>query len=549
MSNTSAFACTVEGMCCAAETVPIERAVRALPGVSQVIADAALARLTVTYDGAALAPERIVAQVERLGFRVEATNDERRTTNERAWRQSSSFILDLWSFVYEQPRNLLTVLCGLLFATAWLGGLLGAPEALGNALYIAATLLGGAFVARNGWATLRMARSLDINMLMTIAATGALLIGEYAEAAAVVFLFALGNALEAYTLERSRRSIRALMRLAPETALVLRNGHEHSVPVAEVAVGEMFVVRPGDRVPLDGVVLRGASAVDQAPITGESMPVEKSAGAELFAGTINGDGALEVRATRPAAESTLARIIHLVEEAQSHKAPTQRFVDAFARRYTPAVLVLAALIAVLPPLVAGAGWAEWLYRALVLLVIACPCALVISTPVSIVSAISAGARAGILFKGGAALEAAGRLSALAFDKTGTLTVGRPVVTEVLVFDEVKTENREPRTGDGVLELIAGAKAESACCDHCAAHPLTPSPAHSFTRSPLWPKNCSHLPPLSSAVRPIHWPARSSRPRRHARCRSPRPAISGHRPGAEHRRSSKGASSRSAAGPC
>ncbi|MFL5801948.1 MAG: heavy metal translocating P-type ATPase [Roseiflexaceae bacterium] len=440
MPDTIAFACTVDGMCCAAEAGPIERAVRALPGVRQVVADPALARLSVTYDATALAPERIVAQVERLGFRV-ATTDRRPPTADHSDLPATSLVLRLSSFINKRPRDLLTVVCGLLILAAWLGGLLGVPTLITRGLYIFATLAGGVFVARSGWTTLRAARVLDINALMTIAALGALLIGEYAEGAAVVFLFALGNALEGYTMERSRRSIRALMRLAPETALVLRDGAERVVPAGEVAVGEVFVVRPGDRIALDGLVVAGHSAVDQAPITGESVPVEKEAGAAVFAGSINGEGALEVRAARPAQDSTLARIIHLVEQAQSHKAPTQRFVDVFARRYTPAVLVLAALVAVLPPLTVG-GWAEWLYRALVLLVIACPCALVISTPVSIVSAISAAARAGVLFKGGAALEAAGDLRALAFDKTGTLTLGRPVVTDVVVFDD-----RRPTTDD------------------------------------------------------------------------------------------------------
>jgi len=275
-------------------------------------------------------------------------------------------------------------------------------------------------------ATLHATRTLDINLLMTVAAFGALLIGEYAEGAAVVFLFALGNALEGYTMDRARRSIRALLSLAPAAALVLRpttddrqpmtdhhtnlksiiqnpKWQEVVVPIEQVAIGETIVIRPGDRVPLDALVLAGESAVDQAPITGESVPVAKATGADLFAGSINGEGALEARVIRPASDSTLARIIHMVEEAQSRKSRAQRFIDVFAKYYTPAVIALALLVFVLPPLAFGGVWAIWFYRALVLLVIACPCALVISTPVSIVSAISAAARAGVLFKGGAAL--------------------------------------------------------------------------------------------------------------------------------------------------
>jgi Cd2+/Zn2+-exporting ATPase len=440
-ATSQVFVCSVEGMCCAAEAGPIEQVVRKLPGVAQVVADPALARLAVTFDPQALGESRIVAEVEQLGFRV--VEDRGPRTEDRGPKTSDQNKGDwplagsLWSLVSRRPKDLLTALCGLLFASAWLSGLAGAPAGVTSTLYILATLVGGAFVARAGWATLQATHTLDINLLMTVAAIGALLIGEYAEGAAVVFLFALGNALEGYTMERARRSIRALMRLAPDTARVLRPAAtgEMIIPVEQVRVGETIVVRPGDRVPLDATVLAGDSAVDQAPITGESVPVAKAAGDELFAGSINGEGALEARVTRPARDSTLARIIHMVEEAQARKSRAQRFIDVFAKYYTPAVIAFAVLVAVLPPLVAGGGWGEWLYRALVLLVIACPCALVISTPVSVVSAISAAARAGVLFKGGAALEAAGGLKALAFDKTGTLTVGRPIVTDIVLCSE------------------------------------------------------------------------------------------------------------------
>jgi Zn2+/Cd2+-exporting ATPase len=457
VASTSQYVCSVEGMCCAAETGPIELALRGLPGVQHVAADPALARLTVRYDAQALHSDRIVAQVEQLGFRV-TTDDRRPTTDD----QDSSIVHRLSSIVKTRPKDLLAALCGLLIGLAWVGELLGAPVGATVGLYVLATLAGGVLVARNGWATLRATRTLDINLLMTIAALGALLIGEYAEGAAVVFLFALGNALEGYTMDRARRSIRALLSLAPATAMVLRRGpgnwglgagstaassqspipnpqspREVVVPIEQVAVGETIVIRPGDRVPLDALVLAGESAVDQAPITGESVPVAKVAGADLFAGSINGEGALEARVVRPASDSTLARIIHMVEEAQSRKSHAQRFIDVFAKYYTPAVIALALLVAVLPPLAQGGDWATWFYRALVLLVIACPCALVISTPVSIVSAISAAARAGVLFKGGAALEAAGGLRAIAFDKTGTLTTGRPVVTDVLEIENAK----------------------------------------------------------------------------------------------------------------
>jgi Zn2+/Cd2+-exporting ATPase len=491
VASITQYVCSVEGMCCAAETGPIELALRGLPGVQHVAADPALARLTVRYDAQALHSDRIVAQVEQLGFRV--MTDERRTTNDERRLtmddQDSSIVHRLSSIVKTRHKDILTVLCGLLIGLAWVGELLGAPVAATVGLYVLATLAGGVLVARNGWATLRATRTLDINLLMTIAALGALLIGEYAEGAAVVFLFALGNALEGYTMDRARRSIRALLSLAPATAMVLRprTEHEHAafgsrflvlgsqeqvvVPIEQVAVGETIVIRPGDRVPLDALVLAGESAVDQAPITGESMPVAKAAGADLFAGSINGEGALEARVVRPASDSTLARIIHMVEEAQSRKSHAQRFIDVFAKYYTPAVIALALLVAVLPPLALGSDWATWFYRALVLLVIACPCALVISTPVSIVSAISAAARAGVLFKGGAALEAAGGLRAIAFDKTGTLTAGQPVVTDIIENEELRIENSTLESQFSILNSQFSILQLAAAAERRSAHPL------------------------------------------------------------------------------
>ncbi len=475
--RTTDYVCTVEGMCCAAESVPIERAIQALPGARQVVADPTLARLSVTYDPHALAPAQIIQQIERLGFRVAATADQRLAADQGEGttgdHQQAATPDGWWSAIAGRPRDLLTALCGLLIGAAWAAELLGGPAILPVVLYVLATLTGGVFVARSGWATLRTTRIFDINALMTIAAGGALVIGEHAEGAVVVFLFALGNALEGYTMERARRSIRALMRLAPVTARVLHDGVEHERPVGTVEVGDTIVVRPGDRIPLDGVVVAGSSAADQSPITGESMPVAKEAGSEVFAGSINGEGALEVQVTRPSQDSTLARIIHLVEQAQTHKSRSQRFIDVFATYYTPTVLILAALVAVLPPLVASGVWAEWVYRALVLLVIACPCALVISTPVSIISAISAAARSGVLFKGGAALEAAGGLKAIAFDKTGTLTTGRPVVTDVVEIENAKLKIENDSRDDqfsilnsqfSILELAAAVERRS-------AHPL------------------------------------------------------------------------------
>ena len=295
-----------------------------------------------------------------------------------------------------------------------------------------AILLCGLSTYKKGWVALKN-RNLNINALMSIAVTGAVLIGQWPEAAMVMFLFALAELIEAKSLDRARQAIHGLLALTPEQATVLQpDGRWLAVLTSQVSIGSQVRVRPGERISLDGVVSAGQSAVNQAPITGESLPVDKRPGDSLFAGTINQDGELHYQVSAAADNSTLARIIHAVEQAQGTRAPTQRFVDQFSRIYTPAVFALALTVAILPPLLDGA-WLEWAYRALVLLVIACPCALVISTPVTIVSGLAAAARRGILVKGGVYLELGHQLRALALDKTGTLTHGRPVQTDYLLL--------------------------------------------------------------------------------------------------------------------
>ncbi len=338
------------------------------------------------------------------------------------------------------PRNALVIASGALLGVGmllqWLQ--LG-PPLLHTSCYALATLAGGLLVFPAAFKALKKAR-LDMNVLMTVAVTGAWLVGEGAEGAAVVFLFALSELLESWSVGRARRAIAALLKLTPQTALVRgADGVAKEMPVTEVAVGAEISVRSGSSIPLDGEVIAGDSAVNQAPITGESVPVVKKPGDPVFAGTINGEGSLTVRVTKAASDSTLARIIKLVEEAEEQKAPTQRFVDKFATIYTPAVFGVALLVALLPPLLMGGAWSEWTYRALVLLVIACPCALVIATPVSIVSGLTALARRGVLIKGGAHLEAVGKLRALAVDKTGTITQGRPQVTGVIPIGGISEE--------------------------------------------------------------------------------------------------------------
>lgn len=350
------------------------------------------------------------------------------------------------SFWLQNKKSLLTVISGglwLLGLALWFTGL----TAVAIPTFMGAIVVGAVYTVRAAFYSLKSGLVMDMNVLMTIAVTGAIALGEWMEAATVVFLFSLGNTLEAYTMDKTRKSIRGLMELSPQEAVVLRDGGEQVVPVSNLRLSDVVIIKPGSRIPIDGKVVEGSSTVNQAPITGESVPVAKEVGDEVFAGTINENGRLVVEVTRLAGDTTLARIIALVEEAQSQKAPAERFVDVFAKYYTPSVIVLAVLMAVVPPVFFGREFQEWFYRALTLLVVACPCALVISTPVSIVAAIGNAAKNGVLIKGGAHLEQAGKIKVIAFDKTGTLTWGQPEVTAVVPMPGY--------TADEILQ-IAGA---------------------------------------------------------------------------------------------
>lgn len=346
----------------------------------------------------------------------------------------------------EQPainRRELTWLgvAGLCAVAAEIVNWADGPLWLEIVLSLVAVFSGGLGTYKKGWIALKN-RTLNINALMSVAVTGALLIGQWPEAAMVIVLFAIAELIEKMSLERARHAVRGLMAMAPETVSVRQSDHSwRDMMAAEVTVGRVMRVRPGERIALDGMIAQGQSSLNQAPITGESIPVEKGIGDPVYAGSINEAGALEVRITAASTDSTVARIIHAVEAAQSSRAPTQRFVDQFAKIYTPVVFVLAIGVAILPPLLFGGLWLTWIYRALVLLVIACPCALVISTPVTVVSGLAAAARRGILIKGGAFLEAGRNLKVIALDKTGTLTIGKPAVVDFLPFADRATTLR------------------------------------------------------------------------------------------------------------
>ena len=403
------------------------KSVKRLPGVLAADINFASGLLVLEYERDSDPRAQAVSVIVGAGHGVEALE----------MGEQSPLLAPVPTWWAEHRAEVSVAASGALIALAWLLGLLGSPTA-STAVYALAIIVGSTLTWRRAAVSL-MARTLDMNVLMTVAVTGAAAIGEWGEGATVIFLFALGGVLESRSLARTRRSIRELMSLAPEQARVRRGAEEMLVPPAEVAVGETLLVRPGERVPLDGLILAGTSALDESPITGESVPLDKGPGDVVFAGALNTTGLLEVETTARSAETTLARIVHLVEVAQAAKAPVQRFVDRFSRWYTPAVIVGAVLIVTVLPALGEFGapwgglevWRDYAYRALVLLVVACPCALVISTPVSIVSAISRATRDGVLVKGGAFLELAAGVRAVAFDKTGTLTEGRPRVERVV----------------------------------------------------------------------------------------------------------------------
>jgi Cd2+/Zn2+-exporting ATPase len=469
----------VLGMSCADEVVVLKRELGPLAGGEQNLSfDILNGKMTVSAD---VAPGLVVAAVSRTGMKAEPWQDD------VALRPASSTWL-------RSRQAMLTITSGVCTVAgfawhAWSAGGVSAAlgsEGMGLALGVPAPsrILYGLGILTGAWhvlpKALLAARRLrpDMNLLMTIAVVGAVAIGEWFEAATVSFLFAVSLALESWSVGRARRAVAALLTLAPPTARRRgADGSEQEVHPSEVIVGDIFAVKPGERVPLDGRVVAGTSGVNQAPITGESLPVTKATGDTVFAGSINGDGALDVECTKLAGDTTLAHIIHMVGEAQSKRAPSEQWVERFARVYTPAVMALALLTLVGPPLLAGGAWGDWLYRALVLLVIGCPCALVISTPVSIVAALAASARNGVLVKGGLYVEAPGRLKAIALDKTGTLTEGQPRVVEVV-----------PMSGHdeaGLLGIVGALEAKSehplanAILAHARERGVAPLPAEDF----------------------------------------------------------------------
>jgi Cd2+/Zn2+-exporting ATPase len=420
--------------------------VDSIPGIEALRFDLGARLLTISASQAAL-PDALQA-IRKAGFKPEPIDEDANTPS--VTPTAPATFLDIWGKLLAALGLALAAeaIAYAFPATTWI-------KALGMGIALGAIFLSGFGVYGKGLTALRQGR-LNINALMAVAVTGAFLIGQWPEAAMVMALYAIAEAIEARAVDRARGAIKSLLALSPEQAEVRQeDGGWLRIGVKSVALNSVVRISPGERVPLDGNVLAGQSAVDQSPLTGESLPVDKGPGDEVFAGTINQASALEVRVTSPASDSTLSRIIKAVEEAQASRAPTQRFVDQFAAVYTPAVFALALLVAVLMPWVAGITWLEAVYKALVLLVIACPCALVISTPVTVVSGLAVGARRGILIKGGVYLEEARKIKAVALDKTGTITEGKP---KLVAFEPIAPDEPEQR-----VELLA--KSLAARSDH------------------------------------------------------------------------------------
>ena len=452
-TQESSVRLTVPEMDCPSCAQKVDKSLQRVDGVTDTTLQPTTGTATVAYDSNRAAEADVVAAIEGAGYEVIGGEDG--SDEESADGMEIAPPSEIWT----SSRAIKTwigagfVVLGLLFEFVLasqnpeVATLLGYSLTLADGLFLVAIAVSGYPVVRGGYYSVRN-RSLDIDLLMGTAILAATGIGYFVEAATLAVLFSIAELLEDYAMDRARNSLRELMELSPDEATVRRNGDEVTVPAEDVEMGETVVVRPGEKIPLDGSVIEGESAVDQSPITGESVPVDKTEGDEVYAGSINEEGYLEVEVTSTAGDSTLSRIIEMVQGAQEKKTESEQFVDRFSSYYTPAVVVLAILTAAVPPLAFGWPWQTWFIRGLTLLVIACPCAFVISTPVSVVSGITSAAKNGVLIKGGNHLEAMGEIDVIAMDKTGTLTKGELTVTDVIPFGD-HTESELLRYGAGL----------------------------------------------------------------------------------------------------
>jgi len=426
-------------MDCASCAIKIENALQRMPGVTEVNVSVAGGTVTVRHDQAD--SSAMSNQITGLGYAVTGSEQvgakpnglEVSAPDEVAGHSHTHDSGSTDKSWWQTSKGDQAIASGAAVAVAFaLGKAFPAAE---QWAFLLAMMVGLVPIAKRAFSAAIAGTPFSIEMLMTIAAVGAVFIGATEEAATVVFLFLIGELLEGVAASRARASIQDLTKLVPKTAqLEDGDGQVREVEADTLTVGAMIQIRPGDRIPADGVIVSGESSIDEAPVTGESTPVRKGRDENLFAGTVNGDGLLKVRVTAAAADNTIARVVKLVEEAQESKAPTERFIDRFSRYYTPGVVAVAALVAIVPPLLFGGAWSGWVYKALAILLIGCPCALVISVPAAIAASLSAGARRGLLLKGGAVLEQIGKITIACFDKTGTLTAGKPLVTDIISFD-------------------------------------------------------------------------------------------------------------------
>ncbi|KQL56981.1 MULTISPECIES: heavy metal translocating P-type ATPase [Bacillaceae] len=426
----------VEGFSCAGCAGTFEKNVKRIPGVTNAEVNFLASKITVKGTAS-------INELEKAGafenLKVRSLEDDAEEGNDQP---SFTFI--------KKYQN---VLIAMVF---FIVGLInqwqfGEEHVYSFGAYLLSIVIGGYSLFKTGFNNLLRAQ-FDMKTLMTVAVIGAAIIGEWSEGAIVVILFAISEQLERFSMDKARQSIKALMNIAPRKARIRRDGEEFTLSVKDVVIGDCLIVKPGEKLAMDGKVTTGHSSINQSAITGESIPVEKNAGDIVYAGTLNTEGYLEIEVTKLVKDTTLQKIIHLVEESQAEKAPSQSFIDRFARYYTPVIMVIALLVAIIPPLLFGAGWEAWIYQGLAVLVVGCPCALVISTPVAIVTAIGNAAKQGVLIKGGVYLEEMGRLNAVAFDKTGTLTKGEPVVTEFINYSNF--------TDDQMLTIVAAIEAYS-----------------------------------------------------------------------------------------
>ena len=414
----------IKEMCCEEETRLVKAEVEDLKGIESYEINLMTQRLKVTYDPSVISIQAIQDAIARTGMEASLKKEEK-VKEGRVW--------------WKEPRILTLSICGVFITfSLFLEHVLGLSHETTRFLYGIAILVGGYYPARMGIASLQTLTP-NIRTLMVVGALGAVGLGLWEEAALLVLIYSLGDVLEAYAADRVRGAVRALMALAPKEALVRREGKEISVPLEEIKIGDHLIIKPGERIPLDGKVILGTSSVDQSPITGESMPVAKGFGDEVFAGSMNQRGSFEMTVTKPFNDTTLGRIIHYVEEAEHRRSSYQRFGETFGRYYTPSMFVLAMMVMVIPTILVG-SFTEWFYRGLVVLVVSCSCGIALSIPVAVVAAIANAARHGVLIKGGVYLEAASHIRAIAFDKTGSLTVGKPVVTDILPFGEAREED-------------------------------------------------------------------------------------------------------------